>query len=185
MLSASDATPGEDSGPTELDLSAGEQALLLRTGSGSLLQYLPDRAFENLLVVSAGPQPAEIEAVIRRRSLSPRSVGVVPISGFDLGYDGPLWTTARVSANDLTGISIRVSQGFEHLNPGRGWLVFDSVTTLLMYADADRVFRLVDWLVRQCRSNEVTGVWSVQGGVVVEQELARYRGLCSSVHELD
>lgn len=185
MLSATETLPPAALPVDGLDPPAGEQILLLRGSAGSPLRHLPDRAFENLLVASAGQHPGEVEAAIRRRSLDPRSVGVVPVSGFDLGYDGPLWTTDRVPPSDLTGISIRVSQGFDHLEPGRGWFVLDSVTTLLMYADADRVYRLVDWLVRQCRTHDVTGVWPLECEVVTPETRARYRSLCSTVHEVD
>lgn len=161
--------------------SPGQQVLLEVEGRRSALQALPDSAFENLVVVSTHDTPAEIESQLVARGGPLDSVGVVPITSFVRGYDGPVWTTGRVAPSDLTGISIRVSQAVANLDAGRGWLVFDSLSTLMMYADEERVFRLFDWLVGNVRGESLRGVYTVQSGVVSDRTVRMLRSRCDEV----
>lgn len=91
-----------------------------------------------------------------------------------------MWTTNRVPPSDLTGISIRVSQAVANLEAGRGWLVFDSISTLMMYAAEERVFRLFDWLVGNVREESLRGVYAVQSGVVTDRTLQMLRSRCDT-----
>ncbi len=179
-MTETDANTASPAAPA-LDLRPAEQALFQVEGRRSPLTVLPDAAFENLVVVSTRESPGRIEADVRSRDADLSSVGVVPITATALSYEGPLWTTERVPPTDLTGISIRVSQAFSNLSPGQGWLIFDTVSTLLMYAAEDRVYRLFDWLVRNTREASVRGVYTVQPAVVADSTLAQFRGLCDDV----
>lgn len=164
-----------------LTVGPGDQLLLEVNGRQNPLDALPDAAFENLVVVTTRQTPGQIETAVSERRGSVDGVGVVPITASVLEYDGPLWTTERVPPSDLTGISIRVSQAFSNLEPDRGWLVFDSISTLLMYTAEDRCYRLFDWLVTNTRSQSVRGVYTLQSDVVAERTRRHFRMLCDDV----
>lgn len=179
MSSDAESPPG--SAESRLSIPPGRQVLVEREATGPPLSLLPDEAFENLLVVTTGHRPSEVEATVRERRGDPRTVGVVPITSTLMAYDGPLWTADRVGPGDLTGISVRVSQGFPHLEAGRGWIALDSLSTLLMYAEPGRVFRLIDWLVGNARAEAIRGVYTLQPGVVTDETLRRFRTIADEV----
>lgn len=162
---------------TALDVDPGEQVLVSLGGETFDYGRLPESAFENLLVLSVGRNPRQIERALRRLDVDPQSVGVVPVTGSSISYDGPLWTANRVSPMDLTGISIEFTRGFEHLHEGRGWVLVDSVSILLMYADVDRVYRLLDSMVTACRQQNVRGVFVVDADAVAPETMSRLEGL--------
>jgi len=176
-----DATPdGGDrdrsggAGTRPLALEAGVQALVRMPSMRSPLAVLPDQAFENLLVVSATQPPGAVERRVRQRGGDPERVGVVPVSGSPVDYDGPMWTSEAVTPANLSGISDRVGEASRYVKPGVGWLVFDNVNVPLMYADRSGVQGLVRSVASQTRARDARGVFSV-----VPDALARgtYRSL--------
>lgn len=164
-------------------LAAGEQVLVSLAGQKFDYGGLPESAFENLLVLSVGRTPKQVERALDGRGVDPQRVGVVPVTGTGVDYDGPLWTANRVSPMDFTGISIEFTRAFEHLEPGRGWVVVDSLSILLMYADVDRVARLLDSIAGACRSQDVRGVYVVDGNAVTGDTRSRLVSLVDRVVE--
>lgn len=180
MSRSEDAT--ETDQPTPLGgLDPGDQVLVATTGGKFDYDQLPATALENLLVLSVGRSPKQIQRALEARNANPRRVGVVPISGSSVAYDGPMWTSSRVSPMDFTGISIEFNRGFAHLPPETGWVLVDSVSVLLMYADVNRVYRLVDSMVGACRERGVTGVYVVDENAVTEETMNRFTGLFDRV----
>lgn len=167
-----------------LALEPGEQALVSVPSMHALLSPLPDDAFDNLLVVSATASPAKIESAVRERGGDPAAVGVVPITGSPGEYDGPLWTTDPVDPSDLTGVSIRLSNALEYVHAG-GWVVFDTVNVLLMYAHEDRVFRLLDSVVSNVRAKEARGVYYMVRDAVTDETYERFSGLADTAISLE
>lgn len=161
---------------TAVDPDAGEQVLLLAPSTGSPLRALPEDAFENLLVLSIR-SPRRVERVVRECGGDPRNVGVVPISGTEASYDGPLWTTERVSPSDLTGISMRFSAGLRHVSAD-GYVVVDNLSTLLMYAPEDRLHRFVGHLVQSTRDRGARGMYAVVAEAVSTETRDRFEGPC-------
>lgn len=139
---------------------------------GSALSVLPAGAFDNLLLLSPNA-PEAVEADLRDRGLDVRTVGLVPISGSRHDYDGPLWTTRTVAPSDLTGVSIYFSQAVEHLRAHTGWVLFENLNVLLMYADEDSVFRLVDHLLSTVRDREVTAAFTVVRDAIDDRTYAK------------
>jgi hypothetical protein len=164
-----------------LDVEPGEQVLVSLGGEKFDYGRFPETAFENLLVLSVGRNPRQIERALDPLDVNPRSVGVVPVTGSSISYDGPMWTSNRVSPMDLTGISIEFTRGFEHLHEGRGWVLVDSVSILLMYADVDRLYRLLDSMVTACRQKQVRGVFVVDADAVASETMSRLEGLFDRV----
>lgn len=164
-----------------LHLDPGEQALLTQATKDPPFDRLPPNAFDNLLVVSTALSPATIEQRLEANGHDPSSVGVVPITATEFRYDGPLWVSRRVAPSDLTGISIEVSRGFSHLEPARGWLTFDSISTLLMYADEERVYRLLAWLASNGRQSDIRGVFVLARTMLSDRTYNRLEGLWDTV----
>lgn len=176
-MSESEAPNGTSHIPGFGDIDPGEQVLVSLSGGKFDYGRLPAAGLENLLVLSVGRSPEQVQRALEALDADPRTVGVVPISGSPVRYDGPMWTSNRVSPMDFTGISIEFNRGFGHLEPGKGWVLVDSVSILLMYAEVDRVYRLVDSMVAACRERDVTGVYVVDGDAVTEETMSRLRGL--------
>ena len=161
---------------TKLALEPGEQALVSVPSMGSPLVQLPDEAFDNLLVASATTSCAKVESLVERRGGDPQKVGVVPITGSPSEYDGPLWTTDPVDPSDLTGISIRLSKALEYVMSG-GWVVFDNVNVLLMYAREEQVYRLLDSVASNVRRREARGVYCTVRGAITDETYSRLANL--------
>lgn len=182
MLAASD---GEVTGegevtsevvdPDKIVLDPGQQAIVAVPSMASPLAFLPDAAFENLLVATVR-SPAKVQRHVESRGLDPKTVGVVPLSNSTVDYAGPLWTSRRVSPTDLTGISIECSRGGQYLRRGEGWFVLDNVHTLLMYSDEGRVYRLLDALRQSFDERDVRGIYAIVRDTVGD-EYGRYRAL--------
>ncbi|WP_135828517.1 DUF7504 family protein [Halorussus halobius] len=162
--------------PPEVSLAPGEQALVSVPSMGTPLAYLPDDAFDNLLVVSATAPPAKVESVVERRGGDPAAVGVVPVTGSPGEYDGPLWTTDPVDPSDLTGISIRLSTAMNYVMAG-GWVVFDNVNVLLMYGHEEQVYRLLDSVAASARDRDARGAYCTVREAVTDDTYARLAGL--------
>ena len=171
-----------DGGDGSLAVSPGEQVLLVTGSMGDPLEHLPDEAFGNVLLLSVR-SPVRLERAIVERGLDPASVGVVPVSGSPVEYDGPMWVTDPVAPNDLTGISMAFARGMRYVADGEGWVAVDNLGTLLMYASAERLYRLMSHVVGQCRERRVRGVYAISGASVSEQTVARFRGLCDRVED--
>lgn len=171
--------------PTLADVEPGEQCLVARSGGKFDYDHLPDAAFENLFIVSVGREPRKIQQIVERRGANPRQIGVVPVTGSPVDYDGSLWLANRVGPMDLTGISIEFSRGFGHLTAGRGWMVFDSVSILLMYAGTERVFKLLDSIASACRTRDVRGIYVVDQSALAPETMNSLRGLFDRTITLD
>lgn len=158
------------------ELEPGEQAVV-DTARGIELAHLPARSFRNLLVVSTTQSPGRIEQAVRDAGGDPADVGVVPVSGSREPYDGPLWTAERVDPSDLTGLSMRFSDAARYLQPGEGWVVFDNLTVLLMYAPAERVYRLLSSVTPAMRDRQVRGLYGVVRSAMDDETYNRLLGL--------
>lgn len=185
MLNATDQRSESDrtASRRRIHVDPGEQALFAKGTMGPPLADLPDEAFHNALIVTTGSRPRRIQTAVEERGLNPRRIGVVPITANDIDYDGPMWMSKRVAPSDLTGVSVEVSRGFQYLNPGEGWLVFDSISTLLMYSEEQRVYKLLNWLVANARDNDVRGVYALVREVVTPQTFSRFESLYDLVIE--
>lgn len=164
-------------GVEHVSIPSGEQHLVLTSSMSSLVDSLPDEAFDNLLLISVGQHPDKIERAIRRRGHDPASVGVVPVNGSSFVYDGPMWTADRINPTDLTGISIAFSQALGYVKPGRGWVCLDSISTLLMYAGDRRLRRLVASLADRTRDQNARGAYALVRDSVSDDTYADFRAL--------
>ncbi|MUV61382.1 hypothetical protein [Halobacterium sp. CBA1126] len=149
-----------------------------------LVDALPASAFGNLLLVTTDGHLERLEESIAARGGDPECVGVVPVTGTEIDYDGPLWVTERVAPSDLTGVSIQFSKAFEHVKPDEGWVVVDSVGVLSMYVSGERLFRLLDALAGAVRGRNARGVLATADGVLGEASMTKLRGLADEEIQL-
>lgn len=182
-MSESETPVDQNARSTLAEVEAGEQVLVTLDEGKFDYGRLPEAALSNLFVVSVGRSPQQIEREVRRHGGDPGKVGVVPVTGSATSYDGPLWTSNRVGPNDLTGISIEFSRGFNYVTPGTGWVLVDSVNILLMYAGVNRVFRLLDSITSACRQRDARGVYVLNRDAVTAETMNAIRGLFDRVLE--
>jgi hypothetical protein len=167
-------TDGEN-GEETVSVEPGTQCLVGVPSIRSPLDHLPRSAFENLLVVSTTRPPSKVERTVRARGGDPENVGVVPVSGSAVDYDGPLWVADVVGPTDLSGIDACVADGLRYVRPGDGWIVFDNVNVLLMYAQADNVYQLVSAVASRSRQRDARGLFAIVPDAVTESTYDRFR----------
>lgn len=163
---------------------ASDTQLVVDSMRGLPLDELPSDAYRNLLVVTTTKPPKKIEEAVRAGGGDPADVGVVPVSGSGSTYEGPLWTADRVDPSDLTGLSMRFAQASKYLQPGNGWVVFDNLTVLLMYAPEQRVYRFLASVTSTLRDRDVRGVYGVVRSAMDDETYNRFLGLFDEEHVL-
>lgn len=157
-----------------LKVSPGQQALVTVPSVGSTLEHLPPGATENLLVISSDA-PSEIANTLEGMGADLGNVGMIPVSGSEVVYDGPMHVSERVVPDDLTGLSMRFTEALDALQPGRGWIVFDRLNVFLLYADEERVLRFLDHVAATARDEQLRGLFCVVRGALEEQAYAKLR----------
>jgi len=153
---------------------AGTQWLVSTTSVHGSLSLLPATAFQNLLFVSAD-SPASVEQSLVDRGIDLSGIGIIPVSGSQVEYDGALWTSDPVVPDDLTGLSMRVTRALDALEPGQGWVLFDALNALLMYAQQDRVCRFFDHVIQTTAEQDLRGVYTVASDAVDEEAYTSFQ----------
>jgi hypothetical protein len=176
-------TSGDDAGGERFG-AAGTQTLVRTAADADPLAVLPARAYDNLLVVSARDQPNRIEARLERDGRDPASVGVVPVTPAADEYEGDLWTTDPVPPDDLTGLGMRFSDAVQHVEPGVGWVLFDALGILPVYADDSRVCRFFQTLTSRVRAREVRGIYCVYPDAVADETYQQLLTMCDAEREV-
>ena len=164
---------------------AGTQTLVRTPADADPVAALPERAFENLLVVSARDHPNRLQTRLERAGRDPGAVGVVPVVPAADEYDGDLWTTDPVDPDDLTGLAMRFSDAMRHVEPGSGWVLADALGVLLVYADDARVCRFFQTLTNRVRARDVRGVYCANPDAVADETYERLRAMCDAEYALD
>ena len=164
---------------------AGTQTLVRTPANADPLAVLPERAYDNLLVVAARDHPNRIERRLERVGRDTASVGVVPVVPGTGEYEGDLWTTDPVRPDDLTGLGMRFSDAIRHVEARTGWVVVDALGVLLMYAEESRVYRFFQTLTTRVRAREVNGVYCVNPDAIANETYERLRAMCDAEREIE
>jgi hypothetical protein len=183
VRSETSALEGDDSTHDSFG-PAGTQTLVRSLADADPLFELPERAFDNLLVVSARDHPNKVETRIERVGHDPGNVGVVPVVPAAGDYEGDLWTTDPVNPDDLTGLGMRFSDAIRHVESGSGWVVIDGLGILLMYADDSRVCRFFQTLSSRVRAREAYGVYFANPEAIAEETYEQLRSMCDMEYEI-
>jgi KaiC/GvpD/RAD55 family RecA-like ATPase len=176
--------PGSDESTHGSFAPAGTQTLVRSPAGADPLSALPERAFDNLLVVSVRDHPNRVETRIERIGHDPGNVGVVPVVPAAGDYEGDLWTTDPVSPDDLTGLGMRFSDAVRHVESGSGWVVIDGLGVLLMYAEDSRVCRFFQTLSNRVRARAVYGAYFANSEVVADETYEQLRAMCDAEYEI-
>ena len=171
--------------PSGAPFGAGLQTLVRTPADADPLSVLPDRAFENLLVVAARDHPSKLESRLERRGRDLSTVGVVPVVPAADEYEGDLWTTDPVAPDDLTGIGMRFSDAVRHVEAGTGWVLIDALGVLLMYSEEARVCRFFQTLTNRVRAKEVHGAYCVNPNAIATETYERLRAMCDAEHGIE
>jgi KaiC/GvpD/RAD55 family RecA-like ATPase len=161
-----------------------------RLGVRMLAEGLADG--EGAVAVTAQQSGAELRAELAdvRESLDTSRLAVVDcVAGqTDTEDDGHDLSESVSSPADLTGVGIALTDVLQLLadrGVDRIRLVLDSLSTLLMYADFERVYRFCHVLVQRVESIGGLGFVTVDAEAVPETEAESLRGLFDAVVELD
>ncbi|QGA82789.1 hypothetical protein [Halomicrobium sp. LC1Hm] len=155
-------------GDRRLRVEPGTQVLVSMPSMQRSLSLLPRGVTGNVVLVSSTP-PATVERRLRERGLAVERVGLVPVTGSEPEYDGPLWTSEPVVPDDLTGLSMRFTSALGALDAGHGWVLFDALDVLAMYAHQDRVCRFFDHVTTAARDRTLRGVYTITGDALDDQ----------------
>jgi hypothetical protein len=153
----------------------------------------------NLCVVSLSGTPDRILDTWRRHGGLPQKVGIVTadetrstaaadVPSATVGPDGTTVSTTTVSEpGDLTGIGIKVSQCLSAWRDDDATTVlcFDSLTTLLQYADLQRAFRFLHMLTQQIENAGALGYFHIDPTAHDDQTVSTVANLFSEQFEYD
>jgi hypothetical protein len=148
-----------------------------------LLDVLDDvSGSETVIYITTGQGAAVAVSTFESRGVDPSiRLGVVDASGSeDGGVDG-LPVEQLGSPGDLTGMSLgfaKIAQRFEQAGSGdRIRVGLSSISTLLMYADVQTVFRFLHVFTSRIRSGGLLGVFLLDPGMHDEQTVNTVRAI--------
>lgn len=162
---------------------AGKQSLGVRMLAEGLA------AGEGGIAVTTQRSGADLREELRTLgpALDTSLLGVVDcVVGADVGSDDG--TVSVSSPADLTGIGIAVTEALDRLRERgveRNRLFLDGLSTLLMYADFERVFRFCHALVQHVDATEALGVVTVETESMDETDAEAIRSLFLAVVDIE
>jgi hypothetical protein len=202
MESASSARNTEEAPESTLSPPPGDSVLLLSSRMARRDACLVDDgaplADSNVLAVTLNGDTDDVtDEFFRCVGRLPDRLAVVAVgenarapSNTDEGLaaeHGEVSTASVSSPGDLTGLGIKLSQCLSTWddNPNRTTVRFDSLTTLLQFAELKRVFRFVHVLLGRIDSANAVGYFHLDPAAHDDQTLATLRGLFDAVYELE
>jgi hypothetical protein len=196
----SEGVESNDSGGTRAsDLSGISNVLLLVPSLQShsrgvcldLLTQTPPEQTSVLAITYTETAGGWIDAWTEGVGLQPVRGGVVSVGQSGVDVDEPSWATTGVeNPSDLTGIGIELSELLSQMEAAGDEdeqiaVCYDSVTTLLQYADLQRVFRFLHVVTGRIKSVDGVGHFHLDPGAHDDQTLATLKGLFDAVVEVD
>jgi hypothetical protein len=142
-----------------------------------------------LLAVSLLRAPAESIAAWEERWRSPppevAAIGCTHTgtSADEASTETPFRTTTVADPGDLTGLGIRINECLDAWSGREPVVVFDSLTTMLQYADTRRVFQFCHVLTSRMKRAGAMSVFYMDPGAHDEQTVSTIRSLFEGVYE--
>ncbi|MFT4946268.1 MAG: hypothetical protein ACI8TL_000501 [Natronomonas sp.] len=193
------AGTAEENRPDLSDLSDVSNVLLLAPSLGGqgndicldlLTQTAPSET--NILAISYTDTPQEwVESWLGHVGVSPIRGGVVSVGQAESEIDDPSWAVKTVeNPSDLTGIGIELSELLSGMATAAGddehiAVCFDSITSLLQYADLQRAFRFLHVVTGRVKTVGGIGHFHLDPDAHDPQTLATLKGLFDAVIEVD
>jgi hypothetical protein len=122
---------------------------------------------------------------------SPSRGGIVSIGQMGGGIDDPEWAVKQVeNPSDLTGIGIELSELLSGMSSAADEdesirMCFNSVTSLLQYADLQRAFRFLHVVTGRMKTVGAVGHYHLDPEAHDRQTLATLKGLFDAVVEVE
>ncbi|MHC1625681.1 MAG: RAD55 family ATPase [Methermicoccaceae archaeon] len=142
--------------------------------------------YEQLLngIKGAGINPDKDDADIMDR------IGIVDCISRTLGVMTPETPTVMMASSpvDLTGMGVRISKLIELFYMDKGIrkirLVFDSLSTVLMYSNIKAVYRFLHVFAGRVRTANAVGLFAIESGMHDEQTIAALKQLFDGIIEV-
>jgi hypothetical protein len=146
----------------------------------------------NVLSVSYVETPAEFVGRWNESTgVSPARGGFVAVGEAEGAVDDPAWAVRAVeSPSDLTGVGIELSELLSGMATAAGddehiAFCFNSITSLLQYADVQRAFRFLRVVTGRVKTVGGTGHYHLDPEAHDRQTMATLKGLFDAVVEVD
>jgi hypothetical protein len=146
----------------------------------------------NILVVTFTATPQEwVDGWMDSVGVSPVRGGIVSIGQAEAAVDDPSWAVKTVeNPSDLTGMGIELSELLSGMTTAAAddehlVVCFDSITSLLQYADLQRAFRFLHVVTGRVKTAEGVGHYHLDPEAHDRQTLATLKGLFDAVVEVD
>jgi hypothetical protein len=191
---------GSESGdePDLSDLEGVSNVLLLAPSLGSagsdactrLLAQTP-AAETSVLSITYTRSPAEVVERYREAAGDdPVRGGIVTVGEADPSVDSSAWAARGIeNPGDLTGIGIELSELLSGIanaaEDGHIAVCFDSLTSLLQYADLQRAFRFLHVVTGRVKTVGGVGHYHIDPEAHDQQTLATLKGLFDAVVEVE
>jgi hypothetical protein len=143
-----------------------------------------------ILVVTFTDTPQEwVDNWMDSVGVSPVRGGIVSIGQAEAAVDDPSWAVRTVeNPSDLTGIGIELSEllsGIAAADEEHLVVCFDSITSLLQYADLQRAFRFLHVVTGRVKTADGVGHYHLDPEAHDQQTLATLKGLFDAVVEVE
>ncbi len=193
------AGPGDESVPDLSELDDAANVLLLAPSLGShgkdagmeLLARTPPEQ-TNVLAISYTESPGEfVDRWNDHCGANPARGGVVAVGRAEGSIDNPAWAVRTVeNPSDLTGVGIELSEllsGMANAVDDEEELAvcFNSITSLLQYADVQRAFRFLHVVTGRVKTVGGVGHYHIDPEAHDRKTLATLKGLFDAVVEID
>lgn len=146
----------------------------------------------NILVVTFADTPQEwVDDWMDSVGVSPVRGGIVSIGQAEAAVDDPSWAVQTVeNPSDLTGIGIELSELLSGIATAAEEdenlvVCFDSITSLLQYADLQRAFRFLHVVTGRVKTADGVGHYHLDPEAHDQQTLATLKGLFDAVVEVE
>lgn len=146
----------------------------------------------NVLSVSYVESPAEfVKRWNETAGVSPARGGFVAVGAAEGAVDDPAWAVRAVeNPSDLTGVGIELSELLSGMATAAGddehvAFCFNSITSLLQYADVQRTFRFLHVVTGRVKTVGGTGHYHIDPDAHDSQTMATLKGLFDAVAEVD
>lgn len=187
--------PGEEESISLTELSDVSNALVLvpslggrgRKFSNKLLSQTPPSE-TNVLAITFTSTPDEwVEDWMDQTGVAPVRGGIVAVGQGEGTVDDPTWAVKTVdNPSDLTGIGIELSELLSGMATTASddetvAVSFDSITSLLQYADLQRAFRFLHVVTGRIKTIDGVGYYTLDPEAHDKQTVATLKGLFDAV----
>lgn len=193
------AESGETNGPDLSELDGAANILLLAPSLGSrgrdagmeiLARTPPEKT--NVLTVTYTESASEfVDRWNERNGTDPSRGGIVAVGQSDARINNSSWAVRAVeNPSDLTGVGIELSELLSGMANAVGddehiAVCFNSITSLLQYADVQRTFRFLHVVTGRVKTVGGVGHYHIDPEAHDRKTLATLKGLFNAVAEVD